>query len=135
MIEIRGIFPLLAVFDMPTSLAFYCDTLGFKVTASDGPAPSCDWVTLTLNGSELMLNTAFDSSRRPPAPDPASIAAHRDTSLYLACPDVDGAYLHLKAHGLTLEPPKVAWYGMKQIYFTDPDNYLLCLQWPDRASK
>ena len=26
-------------------------------------------------------------------------------------------------------PPKVAWYGMKQLYLTDPDGYGLCFQW------
>ncbi len=134
MIDIRGIYPLLAVFDMPTSLAFYCEILGFQVTASDDPPPTCNWVTLSLSNCELMLNTAFDSSRPPPAPNPATIAAHRDTTLYIACPDVDAAYLHLKSHGVTLDPPKVAFYGMKQIYFTDPDHYLLCLQWPDKTT-
>ena len=46
-IDIRGIAPLLSVFDMPTSLKFYCETLGFEVAATDGrPAPQFDWVML-----------------------------------------------------------------------------------------
>lgn len=28
------------------------------------------------------------------------------------------------------DPPKVALYGMKQLYATDPDGYILCFQWP-----
>jgi hypothetical protein len=28
------------------------------------------------------------------------------------------------------DPPKVAPCGMKQIYVTDPDGYILCFQWP-----
>jgi hypothetical protein len=28
------------------------------------------------------------------------------------------------------DPPKVAPYGMKQLYVTDPDGYILCFQWP-----
>jgi uncharacterized glyoxalase superfamily protein PhnB len=46
------------------------------------------------------------------------------------CPDLDGAYAHLLAEGVPAEPPKVAPYGMKQLYVTDPDGYVLCFQWP-----
>ena len=40
-----------------------------------------------------------------------------------------GAYQHLVAKGFNIDPPKVAWYGMKQLYLTDPDGYRLCFQW------
>ncbi len=130
MIEVRGMAPLLSVFDMPTSLHFYCDLLGFQIMKSDAnAAPNFDWVLLSLNGVELMLNTAYEAPNRPPAPDTARLAAHRDTTLYFGCPDVDGAYEHLKAAGLQLHPPKVAYYGMKQIYISDPDSYPLCFHW------
>jgi glyoxylase I family protein len=42
---------------------------------------------------------------------------------------VDGAYRQLRAKGLDLKEPKVAPYGMKQLYLTDPDGYGLCFQW------
>ena len=46
-IEVRGMTPLLQVFDMPASLKFYCDVLGFEIVNTDGkPAPNCDWVLL-----------------------------------------------------------------------------------------
>ena len=34
-IDIRGLAPLLQVFDMPTSIKFYCDVLGFEIVAND----------------------------------------------------------------------------------------------------
>ena len=129
-IDVRGIAPLLAVFDMPTSIKFYCEGLGFEVVSTDGkPAPQFDWVLLRLNGSELMLNTAYDEDQRPPVPDPARVGAHRDVVIYFGCPDVDGAYAHLLGMGINVKEPKVAPYGMKQLYLTDPDGYLLCFQW------
>jgi len=104
------------------------------VVASDGkPAPEIDWVLLMLNGTELMLNTAYEKEHRPAAPDPARIAAHQDTVIYLGCPDVDGAWGHLCEKGIRAQEPKVASYGMKQLYLTDPDGYLLCFQWPADA--
>jgi predicted enzyme related to lactoylglutathione lyase len=57
------------------------------------------------------------------------MAAHRDTCLYFGCADIDAAYEMLKKSGLTLKPPSVAPYGMKQLYFRDPDGYEICLQW------
>lgn len=133
-IDVRGLAPLLSVFDMPASLKFYCEGLGFELVTSDGkPAPHFDWVLLRLNGAELMLNTLYDADQRPPAPDPARIVAHRDTIIYFGCPDVDAAYAHLQAMGLNAKPPKVAPYGMKQLYLTDPDGYSLCFQWRAEA--
>jgi glyoxylase I family protein len=129
-IEIQGLAPLLQVFDMPTSVAFYRDVLGFEIVLPKSGSDDVDWALLRLNNSELMLNTAFEKPNRPPAPDPARIAAHADAAIYFSCPDVDGAYQHLCAKGLQVQPPRIAPYGMKQLYVLDPDGYELCFQWP-----
>jgi glyoxylase I family protein len=130
-IDVDGLAPLLAVFDMSTSIRFYCEGLGFEIVDTDGkPAPQFDWVMLRLNGAMLMLNTAYDEGRRPPIPDPARLATHQDIGIYFGCPDVDGAYAHLRGMGINAKEPKAARYGMKQLYLTDPDGYVLCLQWP-----
>ncbi len=130
-IEIRGMAPLLQVFDMPTSIAFYRDKLGFEVKSTSKPrGQHFDWALLRLNGAELMLNTAYEEDARPPAPDPVRIAAHDDTAIYFGCPDVDAAYAYLCARGVAAKEPKIAPYGMKQLYLHDPDGYTLCFQWP-----
>jgi len=128
--DIHGIAPLLQVFDMPTSIHFYRDVLGFMVTTTSEPGDDCDWALLKLNGAELMLNTAYESDQRPSAPDSQRMAAHDDTCLFFGCQDLDAAYRHLCAHGLDLKEPKIAPYGMKQLWFHDPDGYGLCFQWP-----
>ncbi len=129
-IDIRGLAPLLEVFDMPTSIAFYRDVLGFEVVSTSEPGDRFDWALLELNGVELMLNTAYEDHERPPAPDPARIAAHADTGLFFGCPDVDAVYRHLRAQGVALEEPTIRHYGMKQLHVTDPDGFNLCFQWP-----
>jgi len=129
-IDLRGMAPLLQVFDMPTSVRFYRDLLGFELLATSGDGEQSDWVLLRRGEVELMLNTAYESDSRPPAPDAARVDHHRDTSLYFGCPDPDAAYVHLIANGVIAKPPSVAPYGMKQLYFTDPDGYLLCFQCP-----
>jgi glyoxylase I family protein len=133
-IEVRGVCPLLQVFDMPTSVQFYRDVLGFDVVeTSQREGDQFDWGLLRRNDAELMLGTAYEGDERPPKPDPARVAANGDTIFYFSCPDVDGAYHRLRARGLNVEEPKVAYYGMKQLYITDPDGYGLCFQWPAAA--
>ncbi len=129
-IDIRHLTPLLEVFDMATSIAFYRDVLGFEIVMDDGkPVPDNDWLCLEHSGVHVMLNTAYEREHRPPAPDPKRVAAHHDTCLYFGCPDPDAAYEYLREKGVKLKPPQTAPYGMRQLYLTDPDNYNLCFQW------
>lgn len=130
-IEVTGVTALLQVFDMPASVRFYRDILGFEVMdTSEREGDQFDWGWLRLNDTRLMLNTAYEQDDRPMQPEPVRIVAHGDTCLYFRCPDVDSAYRHLRANGVEVNEPKVAPYGMKQLYVTDPDGYSLCFQWP-----
>ncbi|NSW54266.1 MAG: VOC family protein [Anaerolineae bacterium] len=130
-IEIRGMAPLLQVYDIGVSLRFYCDILGFSlVSPKEWSGEYLDWALLQWNGVELMLNTIYEREFRPPQPDPARSANHDDTCLFFSCPDVDGAYQHLLSKGMQLKPPKDTPYGMRQLYLHDPDGYNLCFQWP-----
>jgi glyoxylase I family protein len=128
-LAIRGLCPLIQVFDMPTSLRFYRDVLGFVEVEKSGQSDDVGWAWLRHGEAEVMLNTAYDVGERPPLPDPARVAAHADTILFVGCQDLEGAYAHLVAHGVKAEPPKVAPYGMKQLYAIDPDGYGVCFQW------
>ena len=130
MIQVNSLCPLLQVFDMPASLRFYRDLLGFELVDSSGPGDDVDWCWLRHGPAELMLNTAYEAAERPPAPDPARLSGHRDAALFFGCPDPDGAYRHLLGCGLEVEPPQLRDYGMQQLYVTDPDGYQLCFQRP-----
>jgi catechol 2,3-dioxygenase-like lactoylglutathione lyase family enzyme len=129
-ISVRGVCSLLQVFDMPTSVRFYRDLLGFEVIETSGPGESYGWALLRLGDAELMLNTAYEDDDRPPAPDPVRLTGHADTTLFFGCPDLDAAYEHLCGKGVTVEKPVTRAYGMRQLYVSDPDGYGLCFQWP-----
>ena len=129
-IGIRGLCPLLQVFDMPTSLRFYRDVLGFAEVQKSGHGDDVHWAWLRHGDADVMLNTAYDDGERPPTPDAPRAAAHADTCLFMGCEDLEGAYTYLVAQGVSAQPPKVAPYGMRQLYATDPDGYGLCFQWP-----
>ena len=133
-LRIGGFATLIQVFDMPTSLAFYRDVLGFEVISDAPENGRCDWVWLKSGESELMLNTAYEADARPPAPDPTRFAGHSDTTLYFGCEDVDAAHAELRARGVVTRESIVTDYGMKQVYLNDPDGYEICLQQPADAA-
>ena len=132
-LDICGVTPLLEVYDMPASVRFYRDKLGFKIVQSS-PVLGEDffhWAWLRLGDAEVMLNTAFESNEdRPAEPDRVRTAAHGDTCLYFGCPDVDATYRELRGKGVESREPTVTGYGMKQLYLRDPDGYGICFQWP-----
>lgn len=130
-ITVEGFAPLLQVFDMPRSVAFYRDVLGFEVVATSPPRDrdDFDWGLLRLERIDLMLNTAYESDNRPPEPDTSRVASHGDTALFYGCRDVEAAYTYLRAKGVDVKPPAIAPYGMKQLYLKDPDGYEIGLQW------
>jgi glyoxylase I family protein len=128
--KLEGFCPLLQVFDMPASLAFYRDVLGFELVHAVPAGDHCDWCLLRLGTAELMLNTQYERGQRPPAADASRTAAHADTTLYFACSDLVAAQRQLQAHGLALVGPVDRDYGMRQLSFEDPDGYAVCLQWP-----
>jgi catechol 2,3-dioxygenase-like lactoylglutathione lyase family enzyme len=129
-IKVEGLTPLIQVFDMPRSVAFYRDVLGFEVvtTSPERGRDDFDWAMLTLHGTRLMLNTAYEEDSRPAKPDASRASAHADTGLFFSCRDVDAVYSHLCGKGVNVEAPHVAPYGMKQLYVTDPDGYAICFQ-------
>ncbi len=128
-VEVRGVCPLIQVFDMQISLHFWRDLLGFETVQSAGPEDDLGWVWLRRGTADVMLNTQYEMSDRPESKDPAREAAHADTTVYFGCPDVDGLCAELRSRGVKVSEPKVASYGMKQMYLRDPDGYGICFQW------
>jgi glyoxylase I family protein len=128
--EIDGIAPLLQLFDMPASLQFYRDLLGFTVDGSSGQGEDVDWVLLKLNDFTLMLNTAYEKSERPLTPESGRLAGHRDLTLYFGYPDIESLFHYLSGKGIAVSNPKITQYNWKAIYILDPDNYHICFHCP-----
>jgi len=119
--------PLLQVFDMQTSLKFYCDVLGFQIvdkTDQDW------WAMIKLGDATLMLNTAYEEDRRPASADPRRVRGHRDVSLYFEYLDLDGLHAHLVSKGCDVHSPANTSYGLLQLSVRDPDGYELCFTAP-----
>lgn len=127
---INGMAPLIQVFNMRRSLAFYRDQLGFEIVSDSGNGDDSSWVWLRFSGGDLMLNDQYEPGSEPVEPPAERVRWHSDTCLYFGCSDADKVYNFLLSKGIDLDPPKVVPYGMKQLYLADPDGYGLCFQHP-----
>src|SRR5579863_5166241 len=100
-LPIYGTAPLLQVFDMPTSVVFYRDILGFEVSMQSEPERGDDsnWLLMKMQDIELMLNTAYERVNRPAEPDLVRMKWHHDTTLYFGCPDISALYVLFLSRG------------------------------------
>jgi catechol 2,3-dioxygenase-like lactoylglutathione lyase family enzyme len=125
-----GLTPLIGVFDMPRSLAFYRDRLGFEVVSSSPEVATREgnfshWMWLRLGAAEIMLNTLYDSNERP-LEEPEQIP--KDAVFYIHCAGLDAVYEELTGRGLKVDPPKQAPYGLRLFSAVDPDGYTIVFQ-------
>ena len=127
-ITTQGMTPLIQVYDMQQSLQFYCDILGFQLVDKAGPADDTGWAMIKLNEVYMMLNTQYEKKDRPETPDRDRFMAHSDTCMYFMCADAAEIYEEITRKGIVADEPKVVPYGMKQLYFLDPDGYNICFQ-------
>ena len=121
--------PLMQVFDMRRSVAWYRDVLGFEVLQTHEPDGHLHWAMLKLGDALLMLNSKYDDDEQLSA-RPSHVEGHGDLTLYFDCPNVVEAYEHLLSKGCDITAPVTRFYGMKQVTVVDPDGFELCFQQP-----
>src|SRR5437773_8762686 len=102
-ITASSITPLLQVFDMRKSVAWYCDVLCYELTQKHEPDGHLHWAMLKLGGAVLMLNSKYEDDKRPAQAPPG----HADVTLHFMCPNVDEAYEHVRAKIPNVKEPKV----------------------------
>lgn len=120
---IHELVPLLFVQDIDRSAGFYQEQLGFELVNSWKPAGKLAWCRLERAGSAIMLQQAEAED------GPADHRGH-GVGFFFNCGDVDALHAELIQRGLQLNPPQVAFYGLKQVFLLDPDGYELCFQSP-----
>ncbi len=118
---VKELAPLLIVEDIARSVDFYCQKLGFKMTLNWEPDGNLQWCRLERDDSALMLQQACDEDGSPEG-------RGRGVHFYFNCEDANAEHARLAGCGLKLDPPQVTFYGMNQLYLTDPDGYEHCFQ-------
>ena len=118
---VRRLWPLLSVQDIERSVQFYRDQLGFALVGRADAQGKMFWCRLERGGASIMLQQAEDE-------DGPAEGRGRGVAFYFVCDDADAIYAELSSCGLQLDPPKVAYYGMKQLFVPEPDGYCICFE-------
>lgn len=131
------IIPNLLVTDIRHSIAFYREILDMtlimavskdrEILSGDDGVPA--FAILEWNGGQLMLQTAasladelavYDADRKPTA---SGTIYFRD----IHPKDV----LDRVPKDSIIKGPALQWYGMMELYFHDPDGYVICVGTPE----
>lgn len=118
---IRELVPLFFVKSIESSVQFYRDRLGFEVALTWEPEGKLGWCRLERDRSAVMLEQSCEE-------DGPAVGPSRGIGFYFICDDADEMHSELTERGLHIAPPHVAFYGMKQVFVTDPDGYRLCFE-------
>ncbi len=122
--NVHAALPLLYAGDIERSRAFYCDQLGFSMHNRWDPDGKLAWCLLGVEGARLMLQQAQPE-------DLAGLqAGNSDMALFFLCEDVDALHDRFRKHGVDVQPPTVAFYGMRQLAVRDPDGRSICFEHP-----
>jgi glyoxylase I family protein len=134
-IKVHDICALLSVYDMPEAVRFYTELLGFALVQRAPAYEVIDgvehfhWCMLRNGSSYLMLNTEYDTGKRP-AERPSFEEQRFGTWFFFGCANLDEARRQLEAAGVACDGPKLAGYGFLTLSFRDPDGHGITLQHP-----
>lgn len=118
---LRALVPLCFVADIANSVRFYRQMLDFHLTNAWEPEGQLMWCQMTRNDVGIMLQQMC-AEDKVPQPRGAGV------TMYIHCDDAEDVFLRLQERGAEVDPPITTFYGMKQVYVTDPDGYSLCFQ-------
>ena len=115
------VVPLLWVKDIEKSIRFY-EEIGFKISETWKLQERIQWCRVEFQGAALMLQQTTDLESQHP------LSQDNGIQLYFITDDVDVVYHQMRARGIDVSAPKIEFYGMKQIFLTDPDGRTLCFE-------
>jgi catechol 2,3-dioxygenase-like lactoylglutathione lyase family enzyme len=102
--------------DLNRARRFYGDTLELRETSA-----SSEWAVFDIDGTNLIIE-------RVPPDDPEHDLVGRLLAVSFAVDDIDAAYRHLTAKGVSFpEPPERQAWGGTLAFPRDPDGNILTL--------
>lgn len=110
---LQALVPMLRVPDVPASVVWYRDVLGF-LSCTDGRE---GWALLSRDGIELMLS-AFNTHE-------GDVTSSFTGSLYLRCDDIDDWWHRLKDNARVCYPIEDFHYGMREFAIFDGNGFLI----------
>jgi uncharacterized glyoxalase superfamily protein PhnB len=106
--------------DVPASIAFYTDVLGFEVTGRMEDVGKTGWASLRHGSVQIMLASPHHE------PEPVKVDGRYPQSVYYFYPeDVVALRDSIAAKGYDVGALRVTFYGMKEFDMLDPSGHYL----------
>lgn len=115
--KLSSMVPMVCVSDVPRSVAFYQQALGFQVLNTYEHEGQLNWAFLRSDPVELMLVAGEE---------PFGDRQCRDVILYFYPTDIETLHMNLMQQGFPVGELSATFYGMKEFRLEDPDGYELC---------
>jgi hypothetical protein len=117
--NVRGVVPFLSVQDMESSLHYYLEGLGFRLTNKWIVGGKIRWCWLEKGGASLMLQEFAKEGHDSWTPQGK---VGDGVSLWFMCQDALAIYDELRARAIEASEPEVG-NGMWVTTLSDPDGY------------
>jgi len=118
-----SLIPLLWVYDVGRSVAYYRDVLGFELERKFEGDGQLYWAQLKCGEVRIMLNAEFEAQDRRPEHDRRR---SEDVSFYFYPADIAALRGAVASRGGKPTDFHVTFYRHKQFSVRDPDGYTLC---------
>ena len=111
--------PMLAVRDLPATIRFYVEKLGFNCNSLFGNPPV--WCDLDRDGTGIMFNTPPRECIENDVP----LKSKDYQIFYFNSNDLPALHTEFKSRGVQVSDMRVMPYQMKEFDVRDPDGYWL----------
>ena len=115
--------PNIMVDDLPGTIRFYIEQMGFSVEATAPEQPPYDWASLRRNAVNLMFQTRASLGGDVPALKDLPIGGA--LTFYIQVDDVEALYAELKDKVDIVREPHTTFYGAREFECRDNNGYLL----------
>ena len=119
----KTLSPNIMVDDLPGTIGFYTEQMGFSVEATTPDQPPYDWASLRRDSVNLMFQTRASLGGDVPALKDLPIGGA--LTFYIQVDDAEALYTELKDKVAILREPQTTFYGAREFDCRDCNGYIL----------
>ncbi len=123
--RLNSLIPNLMVEDVTATAEWYADVLGFTIDSTvPGDDGAVNFAMTHRDDVHLMFQRRASLEADVPALAGVPIAASQ--TFFISVEDIDDLHDLIRDRVEVVVPLHDTWYGQREVYFRDPNGYILC---------